>query len=123
MKNRKYCKAAMAALLTAATILSGCGKELPPEAAQKEEQTGNVAQNGEESVQSSAEEGSSATIEPEEGAVLLLWTDKKDYGDAVAKAFMEKYPGVSVQAEEVGFTDARKKWSLTVRPAAVRMYL
>lgn len=112
MKNRKYCKAAMAALLTAATILSGCGKELPPEAAQKEEQTGNAAQGGEESVQSSAEEGSSAAIEPEEGAVLLLWTDKKDYGDAVAKAFMEKYPGVSVQAEEVGFTDARKKMEL-----------
>lgn len=73
-------------------LLSGCAKELPQETAKTS--------------------GTIWELAPEEGAGLILWTDKQAYGEAVANGFMEKYPGVKVEAEEVGFTDARKKMEL-----------
>lgn len=99
------------AALTGSLLLGGCGKELPPEAAlEQEAQT----KSADMQVDGAGEEGEPETVvtEPEEGAVLLLWTDKQAYGQAIAEGFMEKYPGVTVLAEEVGFTDARKKMEL-----------
>lgn len=58
---------------------------------------------------SQVEEGK---IVPEEGAELLLWTDKLEYGEAIVEGFNKLYPDVKITTEEVGFTDARKKMEL-----------
>lgn len=99
MKKRKLCSLLLSATLISAAALTGCGKELPPEAAQT---SGAEAEA----------DSDTGEIVPEEGAKLLLWTDKQAYGEAIAKGFMEAYPGVTVTAEEVGFTDARTKMEL-----------
>ncbi len=99
MKSKKMCSLLLSAMVLTTTALAGCSKELPPEALQE---SGTEAASAE----------SSDKIVPEEGAKLLLWTDKQAYGEAIAKGFMEAYPGVTVTAEEVGFTDARKKMEL-----------
>ena len=98
MKKRKLCSLLLASIM-AASALCGCSKKLPPEAVQN-----SAAEADPEDV--------SGKIIPEEGAKLLLWTDKQAYGEAIAKGFMEAYPGVTVTAEEVGFTDARTKMEL-----------
>ena len=74
MKKRKLCSLLLASIMAAAA-LCGCSKELPPEAVQN-----SAAEADPEDV--------SGKIIPEEGAKLLLWTDKQAYGEAIAKGFM-----------------------------------
>lgn len=70
-------------VLSVIGTFSGCKKELPQQ---------DAAEITAETV---------AELEPEDGASLVLWTGDKDYGEAVAKAFEEKY-GVPVTVEEEG---------------------
>jgi len=98
MKIKKRVWSLLLVLLMVSSLVAGCGKKLPPV----------TPDEGEPQVTQGADE----SIVPEEGAKLLLWTDKEVYGQAIAEAFMAKYPGVIVEAEEVGFTDARKKMEL-----------
>lgn len=99
MKRRTLCTLLLSTMVITAAALTGCSKELPPEAVQ-------------DSGTESGSNENSGRITPEEGAELLLWTDKQAYGEAIARGFMEAYPGVTVTAEEVGFTDARTKMEL-----------
>lgn len=115
MKAKKILSVILSAAVAGSMLLAGCGKELPPEAAAEDTQTTETGGENEADMEDTAgaeEEAGAQAVEPEEGATLLLWTDKQVYGEAIAKAFMEKYPEVTVEAEEVGFTDARKKMEL-----------
>lgn len=87
------CKNVICKLMTGiliAGVLSGCGKkEIPTEAAQVEEDTGE--------------------LKAEEGAKLLFWTKPGElqYGKAVAEAFQKKY-GVKVAVQESGLDAVNK---------------
>ena len=109
MKKRKLCSLLLASIM-AASALCGCSKELPPVAVQN-----SAAMADPEDV--------SGIIIPEEGAKLLLWTDKQAYGEAIAKGFMEAYPGVTVTAEEVALRMPGRRWNLTDPQEAARMCL
>lgn len=114
MKKKKMWSVVLAGVMISSMLFGGCAKELPPEAVEtaKDEAATTQPEAGTEGESSEPEKVEEDTIQPEEGASLILWTDKQAYGEAIAKAFMEKYPGVKVESEEVGFTDARKKMEL-----------
>lgn len=89
-------------LVVATSLLTvGCAKEVPVAPGTPETNTNTEANAGEAN-----------KIVPEEGAELLLWTDKLAYGEAIVEGFNKLYPDVKVTTEEVGFTDARKKMEL-----------
>lgn len=115
-RSKRFMALALTVVMTSAALFgAGCGKELPPEAAgetntpavEGEADAGTETEPAEAETETAAEE-----LVPEEGAELLLWTDKQAYGEAIAEGFMKLYPEVKVTAEEVGFTDARKKMEL-----------
>ncbi|BCN32644.1 sugar ABC transporter substrate-binding protein [Anaeromicropila herbilytica] len=72
-------------ILVMISSLIGCKKKLPKE---EEVFTGSGAATVDEMV-------------PEKGAKLVFWTGNKEYGEAIAKAFKEKY-GISVSVAQEG---------------------
>ncbi len=100
MKNLKKFTALM--LVGAMTLgISGCKtKELPATSTTK----ANPSNTG--------NSGGSTELMPEDGAKLLLWTDKDAYGKALAEGFMKKYPGVTVTTGEFGSTEQAAKIEL-----------
>ena len=100
MKMKRFMSFLAAGTVAIASIgLAGCSKEVPTDV--------NVIESKNDESVAEAE-----GVQPEEGAELLLWTDKLVYGEAIAEGFMALYPDVKVVAEEVGFTDARTKMEL-----------
>jgi arabinogalactan oligomer/maltooligosaccharide transport system substrate-binding protein len=92
MFMRKFSKKIIAVTLSLVMIgsLTGCKKELPEE---KETFTGSGASSVDEMV-------------PEKDAELVFWTGNKGYGEAIAKAFEDKYGvPVSVTQDSMGTVD------------------
>lgn len=73
-------------ILLAVISLSGCKKALPEDS---EVFTGSGAATIEE-------------MKPEEGASLVFWSGNKEYSEAIAKAFTEKY-NVPITIEQMGY--------------------
>lgn len=84
MKIKKICAISLATML--AISLSACNRKLPTE---EKEFTGSGASTIEE-------------MKPEDGAKLVFWCNKKEYGEPLAEAFEAKY-GVPVTIEEVDY--------------------
>lgn len=84
---KKLSKKVLAVILAVSMIgsLTGCKRELPEE---EEAFAGSGAATVDEMV-------------PEKGAKLVFWTGNKEYGDAIGKAFEEKY-GVPVTVAQEG---------------------
>lgn len=85
--KKKFRKQALSILLSAIMVssLTACNRSLPEEEAVF---LGSGAKTVDEMV-------------PEEGAELILWTGDKEYGEAIAAAFEEKY-GVPVTVAQEG---------------------